>query len=92
MRTLDLFEEEKSFSSEISEVIKVFVTPLMDARGIIIKDLYIKDMFEDLTKIHSFPLVFIDAIRMDLKMYKTEASLERGVLGLVENLVLPFNA
>lgn len=86
-RVLDTFEIEKKFSEQLSRVIREYVTPLMDGRGLIIKELHIKQMFEELTKIHTFSLGFQETVKMDLRMYKTEEALETGVHGMIENLV-----
>jgi hypothetical protein len=83
----DVFVAEMNFSRTISLVIKDYVTPLMDSRGLIIKPECIKHMFEDLTKLHTHTLGFLETIKMDLKLYKTEESLTRGIENIIENLV-----
>jgi hypothetical protein len=84
---LDLFTEEETFSDTMRQIIKDYVTPLIDSRGIIVSGAFIKNMFEDLTKLHTNTNGFLETVKMDMKLYKTEEQLQSGIINIIENMV-----
>jgi hypothetical protein len=75
------------FSDTMSTVIENYVTPLMSSHGLVAKESFIKHMFEDMTKVHVSSLGFLETVRMDMKLYKTEEALAKGIIIIVENMV-----